>query len=484
MRDWLNERGLPWAGTNWVIGVSGGADSVLLARALGALRSDADDPPGLHVAHLHHGLRGGEADADTEFVERLARELGMAFFSERDDVAARARESSTTIEETGRRLRYEFFERVALSTGSTLIGLGHQADDNAETVLHRIIRGTGLKGLAGIPAVRPIRPGSDIRIVRPFIDVRRAEIESMCAEAGLAYRTDHSNTTNEFTRGLIRNRILPELRETVNPNVSQALLRLARQARRAQEHLDAAAARAYASLVISEATGEVVLPIPAFLTKDDAIQAEIVRLAICRAFGSDVDVGFSHTEAVLELARDSASGKQLHVPGPVVVQRAYERLVFRPLGRTRDAGAGVEFAARVHIACPGRAHLPGLGMSLTVEVCDVTLGMLETVRSKDNCFEEWLDYDAVRPPLLVRARCDGDRFRPLGAGGSKSLSDFFIDHKAAPEQRDQACLLCDQTGPIWVMPMRIEERVKIGPQTRRALHLTLSPSAEHRKTDS
>ncbi len=472
IRDWLAVRSLLTAGANWVIGASGGPDSTLLVHALRALSERESLGWKLHLAHFHHGLRGREADEDEVFVAGLADRLGLPFHAEHADIRAAVAAQGGSTEEVARARRYEFLERVALQVGSELVAVAHHADDNAETVLHRICRGTGLRGLAGIHDLRPIRPGSHVRLVRPLLAQRRATIDELCRQLDLETRTDSTNRSNEFTRGRIRRIVMPLLAEQLNPNVSEALLRLAEHARWLGTYLEDAAARTFDSLVVSESPRHIVLNTRALLSKQRIIQAEVVRRAITLITGGDQDLGFTHIESVLRLAESGESGKEVHVPGPVVVRKQYERLDFRPLDAPADPPPEI---STVFVAVPGRTPLPSLGFVLTVETRDVAPDQVAALRRNRNPYEEWLDLERIRPPLLVRGRREGDRFHPLGAPGAKSIADFFGDEKLDPDARLRTGILCDQQGPLWVMPLRIDERAKLRPTTHTALRLVLTP---------
>lgn len=473
LRAWLDRRDLAQRGTRWVIGASGGPDSSLLLHALAELSRRDELGWALHVAHLHHGLRGVAADEDAGFVESLARGLGFPFHEERADIRGQVEATGGSTEEVARERRYEFLERVALKIGGELVAVGHHADDNAETVLHRVCRGTGLRGLGGMSDVRPIQAGSRVRLVRPLLHQRRGTIESLCALRNIDFRLDQTNFSLELTRNRLRHRVLPLLREEINPNVSEALLRLAEQARWLGTYLEDAAARVFDSLIVAESPRYLALNTLALLAKQKLIQAEVVRRAVSLVLGRDQDLGFTHVEAVLRLAADPASGKEVHIPGPVVVRKRYEKLELMPLG---DAGASepAEFAP-VLVRCPGRTPMPLLGYELLAEFHDVNAERVRELSRGSSRLEEWVDAERVQAPLLVRGRRDGDRFTPLGSNGSKTISEFFIDKHIEPELRSRMGLLCDQEGPIWVMPLRIDERVKLRPTTRRALRLVLSP---------
>lgn len=473
VRDWLDQRRLLQGGERWVLGVSGGADSTLLLHVMFELSRRHQLDWSLHVAHMHHGLRGADADGDAAFVAKLAAEFGLAFHQEQADIRAAVAAGNGSTEEVARERRYEFLERVALTAGCDLVAVGHHADDDAETVLHRICRGTGLRGLAGMRDVRSIQPGSRVRLVRPFLHSRREAIERVCRERGLEWRTDASNTSDEFTRGRIRTRVLPMICEQINPNAAEAILRLAEQARRLGTYLEDAAARTLDSLVLHEGTGRIVLNARALLGKQRIVQAEVVRLAISIVIGGEQELGFAHVESVLRLAADPASGKELHLPGPIIVRKVYDRLEFSPLVESRP----VEPPAPVFVSVPGSTFIPMLGGELTTEVRAVDGAKVEELRRTAHPFEEWLDYERIQFPLLVRPRMVGDRFWPLGAPGTKTIADFFGDEKIDPSLRARTGVLCDQLGPLWVMPLRIDERAKLRKTTQRAIRVVLRPNA-------
>ncbi len=470
LRDWLNARELLAEDTHWVVGVSGGPDSSLLLHAMHALNARDKLNWRLHVAHFHHGLRAAEADEDAAFVANLADELGLACFTEQTDIRAIIQQEGGNTEEVARSQRYDFLGRIALKTDSELVAVAHHADDNAETVLHRICRGTGLRGLAGIRELRPIQPGSRVRVVRPLLGIRRQQIEALCATRKLKLRTDSTNRSTEFTRGRIRHSVMPLLAKQLNPQVADALLRLSEHARWLGTYLEDAAARTFESLVVSQGASHITLNTKALTSKQRIIQAEVVRRAVALLPEGESDLSFAHIESVLRLAEGTVSGKEVHLPGPIVVRKQYERLEFRPLA----ADEPLPELGTTYITCPGTTRLPTLGYSLTAEIVDISPQQLADLRQKTTRDEEWLDLDHVKPPLLVRARQDGDRFHPLGAPGAKTVGDFFTEQKIDPKVRPSIGLLCDQDGPLWVMPLRIDERAKLRPDSSRALHLKLS----------
>lgn len=221
-----------WHSVTCIVAISGGADSVAMLRMLRTIRPE--QTARCIVAHFHHGLRGEAADADARFVENLARQFGFDFVL--GEAAKDLSQQGDSLEAAARAARYRFFEEVANAQGARYLFTAHTADDQAETILHRILRGTGLDGLAGIPRVRPLSPLTTI--VRPLLSVRRTEILEYLQAIGQDYREDHTNSDISFTRNRLRHELLPQLAVDYNPNVVDALLRLGELAGEAQACLD------------------------------------------------------------------------------------------------------------------------------------------------------------------------------------------------------------------------------------------------------
>jgi len=467
-------------GDRVVLAVSGGPDSMAMLHLMVELNRVDDMGWALHVAHLNHRIRGQAADADAAFVAEQAKSLGLPCTVECEDIPAAAAEAKRSVEETGRARRYAFLERVCLRTESRVAAAAHQADDNAETVLHHILRGTGLRGLSGMPACRPIRLGSDVKLIRPMLGFRREDLQAYLEDAGVPSRHDRTNESDEQTRNRLRNRLLPMLRDEFNPQVVEALLRLAEQAQWFEEYLEATAARTFETLIVDRTDQELVLNVDALLKKSPIIQTELIRRAIMTLWAESTyrgewldrevkELTFGHLRAVVELASDPHSGRKLSLPGDMTVARQYRRLIFSlPSDRPRE-----RVAAEVRVVFPGRTLLPGRRLEILTETVDFKFEDwpgLQKTKPKD---QEWLDFDRLRPPLVVRSRRTGERFWPLGAPGSKKLSDYFIDSKVPPEERDRVAILCDQLGPVWVIGHRIDERVRLHPDTRTALKVTV-----------
>jgi tRNA(Ile)-lysidine synthase len=457
-----------------VVGVSGGPDSVALVHLLHSLKGQEGWGLQLHVTHLNHRLRGSEADADAAFVEGVAKRLGLPVVVEGADVRAAARERGMSLEQAARQCRLEFFERVCLMVGSRTVALGHHADDNVETILYRIVRGTGLRGLGGIQPVRAIRAGSDIRVVRPLLAFRRRQIVEYLSERGIESREDATNHSPEFSRNRIRNCVLPLLREKFNPQVDEALLRLAGQARGADAYLSETSERLLESLVISQDSAQLTLHAQLLGRKPRVIRMQVIRHALLRLGIGEQDLTYGHLEAVANLAAGREGNKTLDLPGGFRASRRYSRLVLEAVGAAGRPAMGE--AGEMRVSLNGTTLLPAFGMEISAEVVEADEEMVagyvrRQVGRGQTHYEEWLDASAIHPPLVARARRAGDRFLPLGMTGMKKLSDFFIDEKIEPGLRERALVLCDQLGPIWLVPFRIDDRVRLHRGTKQVLRL-------------
>jgi len=458
-----------------VVAISGGADSMALMHLLQEFNERQKWMLKFHIAHLNHQLRGAEADADEEFVKALAKRLRLPFTVDRLDIAKRAESDGLSIEQAARRCRMEFFERVCLANGIKKVVLAHHADDKAETVLHRIIRGTGIRGLAGIRPLRPIREGSDIHLIRPLLKIHRTEIVHYLQENGISYREDASNKSEEFTRNRIRHEVLPLLRKKFNPQVTEALIRLADLSRGLDDYLIETGERMLESLILDQDDRQLVLHCPSLIRKPRVIQTQLIRQAILRLGIGEGELTYGHMNAVADMAARHEGSEAVDLPSGLRVSRLYTRLVFERLVLERVESRA---ASETRVTVNGNTLLLHSGLELTVDELSADE---ETInehlsragnRGPGKVFkEEWVNADNVCPPLIARFRRPGDRFFPLGMSGMKKLSDFFIDEKIDPVQRERAIILCDQLGPIWIVPFRIDERVRLTRGTRRVLRL-------------
>ena len=452
VRHFIEEHGLFAPGERIGVAVSGGVDSVTLLHLLRGLE---DYRLELAVFHVDHGLRP-ESAADAEFVRSLAVELGLPFFLARPAVKEHARANHLSPEMAARELRYLELARMAREAGVRRVALGHHRDDQVETVLLRIIRGTGLEGLSGMAPIR-----EEGLFVRPLLAVGRGEILYYAGENGLRWVEDATNREIEIPRNRVRHVLLPLLRAEFNPQVDRALLGLAAIARETLSHLDGELSLRWPELGVEPAPAGVLFS----GTGLSALPTPLARLAIRRLFarvgGDPGRLSLAACERIRRFA-GGTGGARLCVPGGFVLARRGPVLF---LGRQR-----------IHPPLPPREiPVPGEvvladGRRLLAEWWSGNLPNWTDVRES----EAFIDADRIVWPLFVRSRRPGDRFYPLGLGGSKKIKDALIEAKVAREEREAVPVVVDGSGRIvWLAGLRLDERFRVTEETKRLLHLTL-----------
>jgi len=464
--NFIDARRLIAADAGVVVGVSGGADSVALLAVLRDLAGEAGRHWRLTVAHLNHHLRAG-ADEDARFVAELAARWRLPCVVEKRDAAAEARRTGRGLEEAGRRLRYEFLSDVAAKARAGRVAVGHHADDSVETVLYHICRGTHLRGLAGIPAARPLGEAG-VMVVRPLLGCRREQLEAFCRRSHLTWRTDPTNAELDFRRNFIRHRLLPLLREHLNARTDEAISRLAAAAEKIEAYL---ATRAAEVLKDAQRPAERGLALDAdVLAREDAVvRGYVMRLALAEL---GVPSGQLATERLEELSGllDAHGPPAVSLPGGFVARRQGALVVVLPPGLSAAPAAGPTV-----LQWPGRTDL-GDGRRITCRA-----EPFDRAAFTDHCRRhergvEMLDADQICGPLLCRPRRDGDVFQPLGCGGRQSVGDFLTNLKLPQADRARTACICDELGIVYLAPLRIDERVKVTAETRRVLRISVSPA--------
>lgn len=458
-------------GQGVVVGVSGGADSVCLLHLLRALA--APRSLRLTVAHLNHGLRGADADADAEFVAALAAGWGLDCIVERADVPALAQRERLSIEEAARHARYAFLGRVAAERGASRIAVAHHADDQAETVLMHFLRGSGVAGLRGMLPASPLTTyqsanAANLCLIRPLLAATRAEIEAYCAENGLAWRADASNSDTRFYRNRLRHELLPILAQ-YNPRISETLARTADVMAADYDLLDSTAEESLRLIRYETIPGVIAFARESWLFYPIGIQRAVIRYAI-RLIRPDLrNVGLEHIERAVEVGLYGASGDSATLVGGLALRVDHAAL---QIGPADMLPAPLDVATRPHVTEPLRVAAPGklpLADGWRVEVVELTREQLprDWSRNEDR-WVAYLDADQVGAELILRPRQPSDRFRPLGLGGrSARLKEFMIDKAVPAGERATWPLLVGARGIAWVCGQRIDETAAIRPTTQR-----------------
>ena len=428
------------AGARVLVALSGGADSVALLHVLRALAADgAVTLAG--AAHLNHLLRGDDAEGDEQFCRGLAAAWDLPLVVERVDVAGAARDRRRSVEDTARALRYAFLLRAADRLSADAVAVGHTRDDQAETFLLRLLRGSGSRGLGGI---RP-RAG---RVVRPLLEISRADLRAYAAAHGLPWREDATNQDRSIPRNRIRHELLPQL-ETYAPGIAATLARTAALLREDDEYLTAEAA-AHGGAVVRERGERTLLDAARLTALPPALASRVALLALeTRAPGRHL--GFEHVQKVLELAA-GAEGDAAALPGQVGRRtRTTVELALPP---------PVAFSNffSFPLSVPGEVQTPGWSISAAWPPPGGAVPALEG----RGC-QAVVAAGPLREPLTVRSRRPGDRFRPLGMGGKRrKLQDFLVDRKVARRERDGLPLVVDRDDRIvWVVGHGVAEDFRV-----------------------
>jgi len=464
----IDRRNLLSAGQAVLVAVSGGCDSVALLEILCRLAAEPERAWDLSVAHLNHRLRL-DAGADADFVRDLARRHGLPCVVEAVDVAAVAVARAMSTETAARAVRYEFLALTAVRLGATAVATGHHADDNVETILQRIVRGTHLRGLRGIPAARPLAQAPGVRIIRPLLAVRREQIEQFCLLRGLAWRTDSTNADTIHRRNFIRHELLPLMRDRMNPRVDDALLRLAGAAGETEDHL----AEAGQSLLdhARRASKD-----PDRLVLDAARLAEAPTVQRCYALRAALEylgtpMGDLSAGQLADLAALPAepSPAAITLPGNILARREGDELLLEP-------AAGPAETPSWHIRLPaghGEAVTLPDGRIVHCEELTFDPAAFAAHRANPRPGTQWLDADYVRGPLTLRPRRPGDAFVPLGAPGRQTVSDFLTNAKLPAARRREVFIVADEEGIIYLAPLRTADHTRIRETTRRVLRITV-----------
>jgi len=458
-------------GDRVLVGVSGGADSVTLLHIL--LHLSAGMALGIGVAHLNHALRGKESDCDAAFVESFARQLGVPCFSTLQDVGLQRQKQGGSLEEAGRRARYRFYAQTAKTEGFAKIALGHHADDTAELVLMNMLRGAGPGGIAGIPPTRD--PG----IIRPLIHARRHEIMAYIKDNNFAYVEDGSNRDMRFFRNRVRHELIPALRETYNPKVTDALVRMASISRTEEEWLDQITGHMMAAAVLAKQEGGLTLSTAYLSRLHLAAARRVVRNAL-KTIKNDVNgITLQHIDAVIDLVCMGPEHGELHLTGQLRVRRRGPRLLItkekyplRSLPRNREPTEHGPFHYEIPRPAAREASIiiSETGQKLTFSILQREDLSAKAMGGQTVAFFEM---DQLGFPLALRNYRTGDRFTPFGMQGSQKVKKFFINAKIARDQRKTCPILLSRERIIWVVGHRMDDCFKIGPATRNILKVQL-----------
>ncbi|MEA3230294.1 MAG: tRNA lysidine(34) synthetase TilS [Thermodesulfobacteriota bacterium] len=446
-----------------LIGVSGGPDSVALLHLLMEIGPDFNLT--LAIVHLNHDLRGAASDRDADFVAALAQRLNLALFSERRDVLCYRRRHRLSVETAARHVRYAFFSEIMEAHGFNKIALGHHMNDNAELVLMNLFRGSGPTGLSGIPPVR------DNKIIRPLIDLTRRQIMDYLIREEHDYVIDASNADRRYLRNRIRSELLPTLAAEYNRGLVYSLNKMAAVFRSEDRWIEQTLAPIFDTCLIERTRNKIIFSIPAMADLDPAIQRRLFRRAIKLLAGDLRRISFGNIEAVLALLAAGQSWKSIDLPHRIRVSRTDKALAFsREKGSLRhiapEGSPGTKPLFTYHFTPPGELIIDEADLRLVFSIIDTGEFPLE-FHAADSA--AYLDLEKLTFPVIIRNWKAGDRFSPLGLGGTQSVRKFLAGREKDHRRRSLCPVMISEDRIVWVIGYRIANGAKIGPGTRHAL---------------
>lgn len=444
VRETIRANKLIEKGDNIIVGASGGPDSQFLIYALMELRKEMDFT--IVLAHLNH-LHRKEADFDESLVEDTAKKFGLDFRKKAANMDDYAKKYGLSSEDAGRRLRYEFFRGVQKEYPKSKIAVAHNLDDQAETVLMRIIRGTGVEGLRAMD----YRNGD---IIRPILNIKKAKILEYLDRNKIPYAIDKTNFTADYTRNKLRLEIIPEI-EMINPNFKESLVKLSEIATDEISISDSYIKNIYEDIIIQRKSDTISFDKVCFENKDKAIQARLIRRAIGEIKKEVRDISKDNIDNFLSLT-DLDNGKSI-IKDDLLFLKSYK---FYRLGLIKEDSQAIEDEISIDIAD-----------EISFGDKRIKISSVSDFQKKHGKNIEYFDRDKLTFPLSVRFRKNGDKFRPIGLGHSKKLKDFFIDMKVDKEKREKIPLILSENDIIWVTSFRSSEDYKVDPSTKNIIKI-------------
>lgn len=431
-------------GDNIIVGASGGPDSQFLIYALMELRKEMDFT--IILAHLNH-LHRKEADFDESLVEETAEKFALDFRKKSASMDDYAKKYGLSSEDAGRRLRYEFFRQIQEEYPKSKIAVAHNLDDQAETVLMRIIRGTGVEGLRAMD----YRSGD---IIRPILDIKKAMILDYLNSEQIPYAIDKTNFTADYTRNKLRLEIIPDI-EKINPNFKESLVKLSEISTDEISISNSYIKNIYEDIIIQRKTDSVSFDKEGFESQDKAIQSRLIRCAIGEIKKKIRDISKENIDNFLSLV-DLANGKSI-IKNDLVFLKSYK---FYKMSLRKEDSQKKTGELTINI-----------GEELSFGGKRIKISSVSDFQKKHGRNVEYFDRDKLTFPLSVRFRKNGDKFKPIGLGHSKKIKDFFIDMKVDKEKREKIPLILSENDIIWVTSFRSSEDYKVDPSTKNIIKI-------------
>jgi tRNA(Ile)-lysidine synthase len=439
-------------GDHVLVGLSGGPDSVCLLYILNMLKPEYRLK--ISAAYIDHGLRPEDVPEEIKFCKHLCESLNIPFYTQSIDVKNFAKNEKMNIQEAARILRYAALEQISLNIKAHKIAVAHNADDQAETVIMRLLRGAGPAGLSGIPPVRK-------KIIRPLIEIERSEIEKFLSERNISYITDASNESLKYLRNKIRKTLMPVIK-SISPQATKIISRTADILREENDYINIAVTKALMRLMSRKTDKTVEL----FCNPMEVLNIVILRRALRVAIDSVRDLkglSFDHIEEIIKLIKTGKPGDRIYLPKGIRAIKGYSTLTI-----TAEAPKKL---STYEIAEPEDVYLKETNVVVSLK----EIKKEEVKDFGDGKHTIYADMDKVKFPLIVRARKAGDYFYPFGFGKRKKLQDFFVDEKIPRDERDAVPIIESNGAIVCIAGYRLDDRFKIDDNTKRCLQIKILP---------
>lgn len=451
--SFIKENSMFDKGDKVIVAVSGGPDSICLLYILDELKKELGIT--LVGAHINHCLRGEESDKDEEYAKKTCESLNIDFYSKKIDVHKISEQKNISCEMAGREVRYEFFNELMIKLKANKIALAHNANDQAETILMRIMRGTGIEGIIGIKPVR------DKIYVRPILNLSRSEIEKYCEVNNISPRIDKTNLESIYARNKVRLELIPYMEQNFNKDIIKTLNRLSDIVKKDNDYLESIATKEYEKYC-EIGKGRVILNKKAFL-EHEAIVSRIIRSALLEVNNNLYNFEKIHISSIVNLQKHE-TGKTIMLPQNIMAQNCYGNIHIYLNIKTAE-----ENNNKYLLNINEKNFIQHLNKVIHIEVKSKT----EFKEIKGNDYIKYFDYDMISQPIIFRYRKDGDKFMPLGMKGNKKLKDLFMDLKIPKDKRNEIPLICFGDDIGWVVGYRVSEKFKVSKDTKNILQIRI-----------
>lgn len=457
--SYIKDNKLINSGDRILVALSGGPDSICLLNILFELKKELNIEIG--AAHINHLLRGEDAFKDEEYVIKICEEIGIPCFVTRVDINNYSKEHKLSSEMAGRQVRYDFFEEIIKKEGFNKIATAHNANDQAETILFRLMRGTGLEGLTGIKVSR------DNKIIRPILCLSRHEVEAYVEKKCLKPRIDTTNFQKIYNRNKIRLDILPYMKENFNEDIIQTLNRMSVLLKKDNEFLERLALNSYKKYCIEDLDYFIIKE--EIFKEEEPIISRVLKHALVKYSKSNYDFEMKHINEVFSL-NQKGSGKVIDLPNGIYAENIYGDIYIK--NKKNKCNTNKKEQKTLISKDEINKQIVNFGQYI-IEFSVIDYYQRNVVNlDQDNCIQ-CFDFDKINDNILIRKRIDGDKIIPLGMEGTKKLKDIFIDMKIPKEEREHIPILCFDEKIAWIIGIKMSEEYKVTKESKKILRVVV-----------